>query len=234
MDEISTRIADDLQTLDSASRDAHEWRSYKGRLHDRIAQSVRTAQPLLLPDQKRAIAALRDVYQILYVADRIRTDAVRNRRPLPPSLLHEAERLLANPNAKSRDAQARSEVEERYAVGARVNWHKLLKRQKSEVQAQDSDAGHLDSIPELRAHIARQLNELLALVEERTVAIGSRGRQHDRPPQGLSSSLPGEKLNEPGKARKAGKTRAAFTSFTLGGAPHLRPTPRADARYALK
>lgn len=165
-------FAENLRVLDAAAADAHAWRSFRDGLGREIVQSVQNAKPLPSSERQKLMASLQHIYQVLYVADRIRKAATQSRQPLPSSLVETAERLLAKPNARSRSPRARSDVEERYAVGARVGWHKLLRRYVGHLNSDGERSDGLDSIPGLQGHVLSQLRGLLVFVEAHAAAIG--------------------------------------------------------------
>jgi hypothetical protein len=163
---MQTTVIDPAQlgSLDVASRTAYEWADYRRRLNDQIADAVREIKRSPSSECDASLDALRRIHHVLYVSDRIRKAAIRSRKPVPTALQQTAERVLSKTYSKSKDVRARSPQEELYAVGARVSWHKLLRRAKAESEYQlERGSG---AVGPLRTQVLEELHLLLQRLEQ--------------------------------------------------------------------
>ena len=155
-------IRTELLQLDAAAQDAQLWRAYKTELQAQIIQAVRSihCSGSEDPPQGTALNETRMLHDLLYVADRIRRDAVRRRVNAPVGLLRAAEEVLSKANVHSVNSkQRRSAEEERYAVAARVNWHKLINRARESNRTEEER--RIDGL------VVQTLDELIAKIEHR-------------------------------------------------------------------
>src|SRR5215203_1419773 len=165
-----------LGTLNEAARDGRTWKSFRNSLRAAINEGVRYSATLGSTDEQAPMMRdLRRVHDLLYVADRIRKDAVRNRTSVPTDLMSFAESLLGRASKK------RSPSHEKYLATARVHWHLLLKRggigaiRRSDVTRQLQDlAGREFDVTEVASLVAQQVDislaRLLALIDDTAAA----------------------------------------------------------------
>lgn len=116
----------DLAGLNQAAQDGRLWKVYKAELLLCLNDAIRATLDLPTNDKRTAsLNDLRHVHHVFYVADRIRSFAVKERTRVPADLLTSAELIFERGGAAR---QALSRAETRFAASARVNWHKLLRR----------------------------------------------------------------------------------------------------------
>ena len=157
-----TLTRSELLRLDAAAQDPQHWRTYKAELRARIIDAVRSVDRSGSTgfSEAASLDEARILHDVLYVADRIRRDAVRRRVQAPVDLLRAAEEVLSKANVHSVNSEhRRSAQEERYAVAARVNWHKLINRTFESHCGEDEvriDALVVQTLDELTAKIERR------------------------------------------------------------------------------
>ena len=159
MSNIPNRLG--LDCLNAAAADAHRWASYKREVRSYIVEAMVAADAVGNPEIGELRSRMRVLYDTDYVADRIRKAAISKRLPVPSNLLDRAADVLAKPNHRGLSKRRRSKEEEKFVVGARVNWHKLVKR-TSPISA--APMGDIAAI--LRSRVVQGLLPLLEMLEK--------------------------------------------------------------------
>ena len=149
-----------LDHLNAAGADAHRWSSYKSAVRSCVIEAM-TAAHAADRGINTLLSPIRLLHDTVYVADRIRKAAISNREPVPSNLLDRATDILAKPTHRGLSPRRRSKEEEKFAVGARVNWHKLVRR-TSPISA----APPADILPMLRSRVMQSLLPLLEMFEQ--------------------------------------------------------------------
>ena len=209
--DFSADLESSLRGMDAAAANGISWKVYKSQLTSEVENLLRSAGKQVT-DKDALLRVLRRVHNILYVADRIRRDAIRDRRKLPTSLVARAELVLDMPHCGSpRTAERRTPLEERYAISARVNWHKLLKAEGFEaIQSPNTNVAgqsrNLTSVvarlssgqtpnggrllpAHLRRYIEQNVSELLAAVETSAASFEEEPREFGSMRRALATCL---------------------------------------------
>src|SRR4051794_6326089 len=79
---------EELAALNEAARDARAWKSYTKALRAAVSEGVRYSAALPSADERALLLRdIRRLHDVLYVADRVRQDAIRNRTSFPSDLM---------------------------------------------------------------------------------------------------------------------------------------------------
>ncbi len=151
-----------LAALNRAAVSSQAWKSYRSAMSEAVLETILDAAMISAADERATLLkAIRRVHHTLYVASRLRRDAVRQRADVPSDLLGQAEQLF-----DPATAPVRSKSDQKAISTARVHWHLLLKR-FGVVTARTTNIAR-----ELRAAAGRpfDVSEVPAIVEKRTRA----------------------------------------------------------------
>ena len=156
---------DAIESLNEAARHGQRWIDFRDRARNYVAAGVArvmTEQPV---DSAARLLALRRLHDIVYVAHRVRNAAILKRRAVPDDLSSVAARILAKANRNSARADRRSLAEEQFVTGAKVNWHKLVKRTELTIVAEPAP-----DVSTLRAQVIDSLTTWIRTIERAEVA----------------------------------------------------------------
>ena len=154
-----------IESLNEAARHGQRWIDFRDRVRNYIAAGVASVLNEQPADSVSRLQALRRLHDIVYVAHRVRSAAIQKRTAVPDDLSGVTARILAKPNRDSVRSDRRTHNEEQFVTGAKVDWHKLVKRTKLTIVSD-----HAIGVSTLRARVMDGLSDWIRTIERAALA----------------------------------------------------------------